>query len=161
VAETACSARSRRRRPPTFGEGSGGRPSCARNDAGRQNAPSPVTCSQSAKSAVLCTPEAFLSETRVSSTRSTVVFSICASVMVARVAVRTSMLSAKAPKTDWPTASAMRRVTVKGAAAGGSAEGDGDGVVVAVGLPVADEERDEADDNEGKADREADAEGEA
>ena len=33
--------------------------------------------------------------------------------------------------------------------------------VVAVGLPVADEERDEADDDEGKADREADAEGEA
>jgi hypothetical protein len=36
----------------------------------------------------------------------------------------------------------MRRSTVKRTAAGGSADGEGEGVVVAVGLPVADEERD-------------------
>ena len=68
-------------------------------------------------------------------------FSSSGTVSALRIARRTSTLFANAPKTAKLVVIVMRRSTPKRTAAGGSGEEEGEGVVVAVGLPVAEEER--------------------
>lgn len=121
-----------------------------------------MICSQSAKSEAFCaTPELSLTDARVSMTRSIVVLSISGAVMAARMDVRMSMSLAKTPKTARLTLGCMRKSTVNLTAAGGSAEGEGEGVVVAVGLVVADEEREDIAEEEAVAETEVDADTEA